>query len=307
MRRTAALAAGMLWALSAAGDLGARDDRGVMVRLPVPALRIVSLAPHVTEILFAAGAGAQVVGVSAHSDYPPAARMLPVVAGFADLDPERVLALRPDLVAGWISGSRERAIERIAETGVPIYLTEPRRAADVERALANLGLLTGHERQGREAAARLHARIEELRARHADRLPVKVLVQLAVRPILSLGSRHFFGELLEICGGRNIAGDTVAPTPVLDPERVLASAPEIILFSSRPPLPDEVRRYWDRYPSLPAVRAGNLRELDDDLVFRPGPRLAEGAAQVCELLERAREGKELKHGGREGHGERPEK
>ena len=288
MRRAVLFAACLLCTLPAAAQIEVRDDRGATVRLAQPAARIVSLAPHVTEMLFAVGAGAQVAGVSAHSDYPPEARGLPVVAGFADLDPERVLALKPDLVAGWISGSRARALERIENAGVTTYLTEPQRVADIERALTHLGMLTGHAGQGREAAERFRARMDGLRLRYAKRPPLKVLVQLTARPILSLGSRHFFSEILEICGGRNIAGDAVPAAPVLDPERVLAAAPGVILLSSKPPLPAEARLYWQLHPHLPAVSAGNLFELDDDLVFRPGPRLAEGAAQVCELLERAR-------------------
>jgi iron complex transport system substrate-binding protein len=277
-----------VWSLPAAAQLQTRDDRGVNVRLAQPAARIVSLAPNVTEVLFAVGAGQQVVGVSAHSDYPPQARGLPVAAGFADLDPERVLAFKPDLVVGWISGSRARALERIENAGVATYLTEPQRAADIERTLIHLGILTGHAGQGREAADKFRGRMENLRAQYSERPSLKVFVQLTSRPILSLSSRHFFGEMLEICGGQNIAGDAAPAAPVLDPERVLALAPEVILFSSKPPLPDESRRYWSRYPHLPAVRKGNLFALDDDLVFRPGPRLAEGAAQICELLERAR-------------------
>lgn len=288
MKRVFAFAACLLWMTPAAAQIEVRDDRGVNVRLAQRATRIVSLAPHVTEMLFAVGAGAQVVAVSAHSDYPPEARGLPVVAGFADLDPERVLAFKPDLAVGWISGSRARALERIENAGVATYLTEPKYTADVERALAHLGLLTGREAQGRKAAQEFRARMDRLRAQYSTRPPVKVVVQLTVRPILSLSSRHFFSELLEICGGRNIAGDSAAAAPVLDPERVLASAPEVILYSSKDPVPDEARRFWKRYPQIPAVRAGHLYGLDDDLVFRPGPRLAVGATQVCELLERAR-------------------
>jgi iron complex transport system substrate-binding protein len=292
MRRIFAFAAcllGQALGMSpAVAQIEVRDDRGATVRLARPAARVVSLAPHVTEMLFAAGAGAQVVGVSAHSDYPPAARGLPVVAGFADLDPERVLALKPDLVVGWISGIRERALERIESAGVAAYLTEPQRVADIERALTHLGMLTGHAGPGREAAERFRGRMDELRACYASRPPLKVLVQLTARPILSLGSRHYFTEILEICGGRNIVSEAFPAAPVLDPERVLADAPEVILFSSKPPLPAEARLYWKLHPHLPAVRTGNLFELDDDRVFRPGPRLAEGAAQVCELLERAR-------------------
>ena len=144
----------------ASAQIELTDDAGQRVVLAQPAQRIVSLAPHVTEILFAAGAGEHVVGVVAYSDYPQAARALPQVGGYTQVDLEAIVGLRPDLVIGWRSGNRDAHLARLQAMGIPVYLNEPRSLDDVARSLEQFGRLAGSE----DAA---HAAATAFRTRHA--------------------------------------------------------------------------------------------------------------------------------------------
>lgn len=269
-------------------ELVVTDDTGKLVRLPAPAQRVVSLAPHATELLFAAGAGARVVGVSAFSDYPQAARSLPLVSGGMHLDMERVLALRPDLAVAWRSGNTRADLEKLAALGIPVFFAEPQRLDAVPDTLIRLGRLAGSERQAQAAAARYREELVRLRARYRDRTPVRVFFEIGMQPLMTLSHAHLASDVLALCGGQNVfpASDLLAPEVGM--EAVMLQDPDVILFSDELGTADDVRGWWRERVALRAVRANRVYSVPAELVLRQTPRVLQGVRHTCEALDAAR-------------------
>lgn len=267
-----------------AASVALTDDRGVTVELERPAQRVVTLAPSLTELAFAAGAGPAVVGVVAYSDYPPAAANLPVVASSGGIDVEGVLAVKPDLVLAWRSGNRPADLARLEKLGIPVLVTEPRRLADVPRILRLIGRAAGTEAAAEAAARAFEADLAALRAQYAGAREVSVFYQVWERPLRTIGGAHIIDEAIRVCGGRNVFADLQPLAPEVTLESVIAADPQVILYGGEEGAP----RSWARLASLRAVAQGRVYAIDASLVERPTPRLALGVAQICERLARAR-------------------
>lgn len=283
-----AMLAGLFAATSATAAVIVQDDTGARIALDAPARRIVSLAPHATELLYAAGAGARVVAATEYSDYPPAAAKLPRVGGYNALDLERIVALKPDLVVGWASGNPSAQIERLKGLGIPVFLSEPRQFETVASNLERLGALAGSADEGGRAARALRDGLAQLKREHAKRSPVRVFYQVWSDPLQTLNGQHMVSQVLALCGGTNIfaALDPIAPT--VTREAVLKAAPEAILTGRDTTTDSGSLEGWKAWPQLPAVRLGNLFYVNGDHLSRAGPRILAGAEAVCAQLDIAR-------------------
>ena len=264
------------------------DDAGRTVTLAQPAQRVISLAPHVTELLFAAGGGARVVGAVDYSDYPEAAKKLPQVGSYDRIDVESLLALKPDLLVVWHSGNPTRQVEQLSRLGIPVYHSEPSRLEQVGDSLLRLGRLLGTEPVAREAARDYGARIAALRTRYAGRPQVGVFYQVWDRPLYTLNDHHIASDIMRLCGGRNLFGAQKTIAPEVGVEAVIEADPEVILAGKRDDPGNPGWKIWQPYKGMTAVKRGNLFDIDGDLTSRAGPRTAEGAARVCAMLEEAR-------------------
>lgn len=251
-----------------------------------PAPRIVSLAPHLTEIAYAAGAGTALVGTVEYSDYPEAARALPRVGDGWRVDFERVLALRPDVVLAWSSGTPRATIERLQALRLKVVEVSTYRLADVPAALRQVGDLAGTRATAELAATRFEADVRRLRQQHAGARPVTVFVQIDDEPLFTVSGRHVISEVVELCGGHNVFADLPQIAPQVDAEAVLARDPQVIL-STDDTIADP-RAQWLRWPQLAAVRHGTIYAMPSDTVARASPRLVEGVASVCGALDDAR-------------------
>src|SRR5690606_22887585 len=221
----------LVLALAAAGvgaALTVTDDAGRAVTLPGPAQRIVSLAPHITELLFAAGAGEHIVAVGSYSDHPPAARALPQVGSSSGIDVERLLASRPDLVIAWQSGNGERTIARLRTLGLTVFVSEPRRLEDIPRTLMQFGQLAGTKVVAEPAAQTFLVRQRELAERYSQRPLVAVFYQIWNQPLMTVNGEQMISQLIELCGGRNIFAKLPTLAPQVGLEAVLAADPEAI-------------------------------------------------------------------------------
>jgi iron complex transport system substrate-binding protein len=278
----------MLGAPCTAAALDVRDDAGSELRLARPARRIVSLAPHVTELLYAAGAGSRLVATVEYSDYPPQAATLPSVGSAARLDLERIAALAPDLVIGWASGNPAGQLERLRRLGLPLFLSEPRRLEDIARNLEMFGRLAGSEAAADAAAAAFRSRLATLTRNYAQRPAVRVFYEIWDQPLVTINGRQIISDVLRLCGGENVFAALPVLAPAVAIEAVLAADPEAIIASGasaeRPAWLDA----WMRWPALTAAARGNLFAVDADLMQRQTPRLLDGAGQVCADLEAAR-------------------
>ncbi len=268
--------------------VSAVDDSGREVRLDQPARRIVSLAPHVTELLFSAGAGDRIAGVVEYSDYPPAAKKLPRVGAYNAVDMERILALRPDLVVAWASGNPAALIEQLRGLGLTVFLSEPRELEDVASNLERLGRLAGTRATAQAAAGAFRRRLQALRARYGGRAPVSVFYQIWHRPLMTVNGEHLISKVIRLCGGRNVFADLPALVPKPGMEAVLAADPQAIVAGVREPGDDSWQADWRRWPQLRAVREGHLISVPADLLQRHTLRILDGAEQLCKALDEVR-------------------
>ena len=247
-----------------------------------------SLAPHLTELLFAAGAGARIVGALEYSDFPPAARAIPRVGDNAAIDLERILQLKPDLAVAWPSAGHRREVERLAALGVPVFRSEPHELEDIARTIETLGILAGGGGVARQAAQAFRARTTDLARRHANRPTVRVFYQIWNAPLMTVNGAHLISKVLRLCGGENVFAALPVLAPQVDREAVLATDPEAIIASISGPSTRGWRAAWKALPSISAVRAGNLFEVPADDLERHTPRVLDGAERVCADLEAAR-------------------
>lgn len=277
-----------LFACQAHAEIIVTDDSGATVRLKEPARRIVSLAPHVTETLFAAGAGAKLVGAVDYSDYPDAAQKLARIGGYSKLDLEVITALKPDLAVGWASGNSPAHIDKLRALGIPVYLVQPERIDDVAVNLERYGELAGTQTTARAAAADFRQRLADLRGKYAAQPKVRVFYQIWKQPLMTVGGGQVISDAIRLCGGENVFADLKPLAPKVSIEAVLAADPEVVVASgmgeARPEWVDD----WRQWPSLTAVKRDNLYFIPPDLIQRHTPRLAEGAARLCAHIEAAR-------------------
>jgi iron complex transport system substrate-binding protein len=282
------LAVLLLAATCARAGVTVQDDRGTTVSLARPAERIVSLAPHATELLFAAGAGSRMVGAVDWSDYPPAAREIPRVGSYVQPDLERIVALKPDLVVAWYSGNEPRLVERLRALGYPVYVSEMRALEEVPAGIERLGRLSGTDAAANRAAADFRARRDRLQKTYAAAVPVRVFYQIWDKPLMTINNEHLITRVMELCGGRNVFGDLPMLTPHLDVEGVLVANPQVIVASGMGEARPDWLDNWRRWPDLTAVKNGHLFFVPPDFLQRPTPRILDGAQQMCEALEQVR-------------------
>ncbi|WP_170235250.1 cobalamin-binding protein [Verticiella sediminum] len=292
----AALAASAGTGADAAPELPARastavsalDDRGERVALARPATRVLTLAPHATELVYAAGGGEAIIGTVEHSDYPPQAKALPRVGDAWALHPERVLALRPDLVVAWLPGPLAAVDPALRQAGIAVFHAAPTTLDGIADDVERLSHLLGSEASGLPAANAMRARIAALRERYAQRSPLRVFVQAGTEPLYTLNGGHVVSDALRTCGARNVFADALAAAPMVDPESVIATRPDALLLARDNTGADPAAPWRLLARHVPAVAENRLIVLPADDLYRPGPRLIEATASLCEALDALR-------------------
>ena len=272
----------------ARAEIAVVDDSGATVRIAQPAKRIISLAPHVTESLFAVGAGERIVGTVEYSNYPEDAKKITRVGGYSRLDLEAIVALKPDLVIVWESGNVKAHVEKLRALGLTLYLTQPNRIEDVMSTLERLSQLAGTQDVGRKTVADLNARLERLRQSYSKKPPVRTFYQIWKDPLSTVGGKQIISSVVTLCGGENVFGGLDALAPIVSVEAVIAANPEVIIASGMGEVRPEWLADWKRWSSITAVARGNLFFIHPDLIQRHTPRLLDGAARLCQQLETAR-------------------
>jgi iron complex transport system substrate-binding protein len=281
-------------------------------RAPAPAAaqRIVSLAPNLTEILFALGLGDRVVGVTTFCNFPAEATRLPKVGGFINPSPEAILALRPDLIIATPNVGNRALVERVMATGARVEVVDARNVEEIFPAIEAVAKAAGAEEAGRRLVASIRAALDRERSRVALLPRPRVLLCLQIEPLIAAGPGSYPGDLISLAGGENAVPPSAVSYPALSLEAVLAAPPGIIVQS----LMDEpgegtsgsgkLLGYWSRFPSIPAVAAKRVHAVPGDLLLRPGPRVAEGVAELIRLIHPEAAGPE--GGASSAHPERPQ-
>ncbi|HET9976941.1 MAG TPA: cobalamin-binding protein [Burkholderiaceae bacterium] len=274
--------------VAARADVRVTDDAGHAVVLAAPARRVVSLGPHLTELAYAAGGGPALVGVIRYSDFPDAAKTLPIVGDAHAIDFERIAQLKPDLVLVWGSGLNERHKARLRALRLPVYESEIRHAQGIPDTLRRLGTLLGHDHTAEAAARRFETQWQVLAERHRGRPAVRVFWQLWHEPLMTINREHLISEAMRACGGVNVFADLPLLTPTVSWEAAVAADPQLIAGSGRQ---QDVQRDfapWRRFVSVSAVKRQRFATIDGNLIGRMGPRFVDGATALCAAIEQAR-------------------
>ncbi|HRI18825.1 MAG TPA: cobalamin-binding protein, partial [Burkholderiaceae bacterium] len=264
------------------------DDRGHAITLPRPAQRVVALGPHLVELVFAAGGGARLVGVLRYSDYPEAARKLPVVGDAFALNLERIAQLKPDLVVVWHSGIAQRQREQLQALGVPVYESEIRRVDEIAGTLVRLGTLLDTRAVADAQAAALLQRWAALQQRYAGRTPVRVFYQLWHQPLMTINGEHLIAQAITACGGVNVFAALPALTPTVSWEAAAQADPQLVASARVAEAQKAPQGRWAELVDVDAVRRRRYALLPPELLGRMGPRFVDGAQALCEAIDRAR-------------------
>ncbi len=276
-----------LISLLACGPAGDRTDTLYSRDPESPAgLRVVTLAPNLAELVFAAGAGSTLVGVSAYSDYPDKVAALPVIGDAFVVDQELLALIKPDILLAWQSGTPEHVVDRLSNRGYRVEVIRTRSLQDIALALEQIGELTGFADSAANAAAEFRQGLAALADRFSDADPISVFYQIQTRPLYTLSGDHYVSELIGLCGGQNIFSDLINLAPLVAVEAVIERNPEILLVSSDSG--ENALNIWDQWPDLAAIRFGNRYVMQADHIGRPTPRILLAGEALCNALQQGR-------------------
>lgn len=268
--------------------LSVTDDAGQVIQLEREVKRIITLAPHIVEQLFAIGAGERIVGTVSYSDYPEAANDIPVVGGYDRFDMEAILALKPDLIIGWQSGNSTEQIAQLQSLGMTLFLDEPRRVDDIPRTIERLGIITGEQQRATEVAQHFRDGFGSLREKFGSKSRVTLFYQLWHRPLMTVNGQQIINDIIIQCGGENIFKELSALTPVVSREAVIAADPEVIITSGMKDARPESHDEWLQWGGMRAVSRGHIYAIDPDIIHRASPRMLKGAETICGFIDSAR-------------------
>lgn len=250
-----------------------RDDLGRMVSIPARVTRAVSLAPDLTENIFAAGGGDRLVGVTTFCDYPEEAKAIAKVGDTMNPNIETIVALKPDIVFVSTASQIEAFMKTLEQNGVAVYVTNPKSLEDVFAVLQRFGDIFDTRVQADELVAGLRSRVEAIRP---EGPLAKVFVQISREPLFTIGSESFLTAIIERAGGQSVTADVATAYPKLSKETALALDPEVIIMSDS----EDNREPNEVFRKSRAVRNGRVYKIDPDLISRPGPRLVDALEQM---------------------------
>ena len=269
---------------AAAGTVVDQLERRVVV--PDDPRRVISLAPSITEIIYALEQGNRLTGVTRHSDYPREATKLPRIGSYVRLDIERIVALNPDLCIATKDGNPKAIIDRLESLKIPVYVVDPHNLDTILETILEIGTILNAGDRAKTLTTRMRTRIQRVKSRVAQvNYRPRVFFQIGISPIVSAGTDTFIHELIELAGGINLAKGRIA-YPRFSTEQVLAIEPEVFIITSmsRQAVFEQVKAEWRRWPNIPAVRDDRIFLVDSDLFDRPSPRLVSGLELLTRLI-----------------------
>ncbi len=264
------------------------DALGNELNLKQAATRIISLAPHTTELLFAAGADQQLIAVVNYSDYPEKAKKLPQVGSYNRLDIEAILALNPDMIVAWKSGNPDEALLSLEKLGLKIFYSEPRNLESISSEIVQLGKLLGTENIANSVAHKFNKKLKNLSEKYSKKRPVKLFYQVWNKPLMTINGQHLISDVIRLCGAKNVFGDLSLLAPKVDIEAVIQASPEIIVAGTNESRSTWLAE-WNKWTAIPAVKNHYVYGINADLIVRHTPRILQGASEMCEYINRARQ------------------
>jgi cobalamin transport system substrate-binding protein len=262
------------------------DEMGKQVTILYPAKRIVSLAPSITEILFTLGLDDEIAAITNFCDYPEAVLNKPRIGGFVNPDIEKIVSLKPDLIIGIRDGNRIDIVDRLNDSGLPVYLIDPKGFDGVMQTIKNIGDVVGREKESKKMRKEMISKRESITTLTQSLSKPKVFFQLGDAPMVTVGKGTLADDLIRLAGGRSISENESVSYPVYSIETVLLKAPEIIIMTSmdsKKNSPYLVKK-WESWKSIPAVRMNRIYVIDSNLVDRPTPRIVEGLEALVRII-----------------------
>jgi len=269
-----------------AGERFLVDEVGRKVLLPDNPKRIVSLAPSITETLFALGLDHEIVGVTNYCDYPAEALKKPRIGGFVNPCIEKIVSLMPDLVVATDNGNRRGVVDKLTELAFSVFVTYPKDFDGILRTIENIGGITGRKREASRIVREIRIRMEEIINLTKDLEKPRVFLQMGDSPLITIGRDTFANDLIESAGGLSISRDEPLQYPTYSIEEVLIKEPDIIIMTSMNPKKDYkgLMRRWSQWGSIAAVKRGKVFVVDSDLVDRPSPRIIQGLEELAKII-----------------------
>ncbi|MHA7878720.1 MAG: cobalamin-binding protein [Saccharospirillum sp.] len=258
------------------------DDEQRLIQLEQPAQRIVSLAPHVTEMLFDIGAHTRLVATTAFSDYPEAAKALPRIGDFNALNTEAILTLQPDLIIAYPGGPTRPDVDRLIQMGFKVFFSDPQSLEAIAATLRQFGRLSGERAEADQQARRFEQGMAELGSRYGNRKSLSVFYEVWHDPFYTLNGDTFISHVLTLCGARNVFADLPMTSPQVSLESIFAAQPDVIVTPEQRAGADS---HWYRHPHMHAVSQGAIVGVDPDVMHRPTPILLAGAQALCADLD----------------------
>ncbi len=262
------------------------DETGRKVNIPPSPKRIVSLAPSVTETLFALGLDEEIVGVTTFSDYPEAARSKSCVGSYVSISLEKVVSLSPDLIIGTADGNKIETVEQLERVGFPVYMINPSNLDEIFKMVLDIGRVTGKENEAKKLVCNLRERVRIVVSQTAGLKKPKVFFQIGIDPIVTVSSNTLHNELITLAGGINISGNEATKYPRYSIEEIIVRKPEIIIVSSmkRGEDFDRIRDKWKRWKNIPAVKNNRIHIFNSDLTDHPSPRIVDGLEELAKII-----------------------
>ncbi len=262
------------------------DEIGREVHLPSSPKRIVSLAPNITETLFALGLGSEIAGVTIFCNYPEEAKQKPKVGGLINLSLETIVSLEPDLIIATADGNRKETVNQLENIGLAVYVVNPRNIMEILGMISHIGTITGREREAERLRRNLEGRIEAILGKTEGIPRPRVFMQVGMDAMISAGKNTFLHELITMAGGDNIAGDSAIRYPRFGTEEIIIKDPDVIIVSSmkKGDPPARVEEMWRRWDAISAVKNNRIYIIDSDIITRPSPRIVSGLEKLFIII-----------------------
>ena len=251
-------------------------------------LRIIALAPHIVENLFAIGAGDNIVGTVDYADYPSEAQSIERIGGYYGISLEKVLALKPDLVIAWKSGNQSEDLAQIERLGIKVYLSNPTTIAGVADELLTFGEFTGNIEQSQQAANAFTQKLNGIVKSQQDKKNITGFYQLWAEPMMTVSKNTWISQLIETCHVSNVFAQSTTDYPQISIENVIVTKPQVIIIPDEKSKTPQPVVYWQKWPEVPAVKNDQFISVNADLLHRFTPRMLDGLADMCDKIDTSR-------------------
>ena len=251
-------------------------------------LRIIALAPHIVENLFAIGAGDNIVGTVDYADYPAEAKSIERIGGYYGISLEKVLALKPDLVIAWKSGNQSEDLAQIERLGIKVYLSNPTTIAGVADELLTFGEFTGNIKQSQQAANAFTQKLNAIIKSQQNKKNITAFYQLWAEPMMTVGKNTWINQLIETCHVSNVFAQSVTDYPQISIENVIVTKPQVIIIPDEKSKTPQPVVNWQKWPEVPAVKNDQFISVNADLLHRFTPRMLDGLADMCDKIDTSR-------------------